>query len=169
MEFDRTIRLPYFNKRKLPIDSVVIHYISAKYTCPDNPFSTEEIINILHKYKLSYHYLITRRGHIFELVDPRKRAWHAGVANLYGVTDVNSCSIGTAYIGIHEESPTNEQYHAIAKTIPEIIPYNRVVGHDMVSGDWVRGTGEGKVDPGPNFDWLYFFSVLSSYTLTTIS
>lgn len=44
--------------------------------------------------EVSAHYYVTRDGTIYELVDPRERAWHAGVSALAGVPHVNDYSIG---------------------------------------------------------------------------
>src|SRR5688572_29744383 len=43
---------------------------------------------------VSSHYLIGRDGKIFQLVDDRQRAWHAGVSQWGGHRDLNSASIG---------------------------------------------------------------------------
>ena len=41
------------------------------------------------------------------------------------------------------------------------IPANAVVRHSDVSGDDVRGKGQGKTDPGSAFDWDKFKKELS--------
>lgn len=44
--------------------------------------------------EVSAHYLIGRDGTIYQLVDERLRAWHAGVSKWGSTLDVNSVSIG---------------------------------------------------------------------------
>src|SRR5215831_7488647 len=44
--------------------------------------------------EVSAHYLVGRDGHVYQLVDERKRAWHAGVSRWGGDPDLNSSSIG---------------------------------------------------------------------------
>src|SRR4051812_38304062 len=44
--------------------------------------------------EVSAHYLIGRSGLVWQLVDERARAWHAGESYWAGVTDLNSVSIG---------------------------------------------------------------------------
>jgi hypothetical protein len=44
--------------------------------------------------KKSAHYYIDRAGAIYELVDPRYRAWHAGVSSYLGLTSWNDFAIG---------------------------------------------------------------------------
>ena len=44
--------------------------------------------------EVSAHYLVGRDGRVFQLVDERKRAWHAGTSRWGGDEDLNSSSIG---------------------------------------------------------------------------
>lgn len=44
--------------------------------------------------KVSSHYLISKTGLVYRLVDESEAAWHAGRANWQGETDVNAISIG---------------------------------------------------------------------------
>ena len=46
------------------------------------------------KNKISAHFLISKKGEIFYLVDLKKRAWHAGKSYWKGLKDLNSSSIG---------------------------------------------------------------------------
>ena len=43
---------------------------------------------------MSAHYLVEEDGRIFQLVDEKNRAWHAGKSFWRGITDINSASIG---------------------------------------------------------------------------
>src|SRR5437867_770543 len=45
-------------------------------------------------YRVSAHYLIGRDGGLYQLVDERRRAWHAGESRWGSNTDLNSSSIG---------------------------------------------------------------------------
>lgn len=44
--------------------------------------------------RVSAHYYVDRLGHIYQLVDDSKRAWHAGASSLLGRTNWNDFSIG---------------------------------------------------------------------------
>src|SRR5699024_6430186 len=44
--------------------------------------------------RVSAHYLIARDGTVYQLVDERARAWHAGVSRWGANTDLNSVSLG---------------------------------------------------------------------------
>ena len=156
----------HFHRRKVKPKTIIIHYISCRYTHPKNPYDMEEILGILERKKLSYHEIIDREGDCHQLVHPENTAWHAGIANLFGLKTVNDRSIGIAYAGKHEDHPTNSQYQGLAKRCREfLIAYpsikpNWILGHDMVAGDWVRGKGEGKIDPGPNFNYSYLYQLI---------
>lgn len=170
LSMDIVRHIDHFSERpaSATVDTMVIHYISARYTNTKNPYNMDSIIDILNNYKLSYHYLIDVTGLVVELVPPNKKAWHAGRSMLHGQKNVNDFSIGVAYAGIHEKSPNLQQYLALS-AIPSLlyeswgmwIQPNKIVGHDMISGDWLKGTGKGKVDPGPNFNWRRLFNFIT--------
>jgi hypothetical protein len=67
---------------------VILHHTT------DN--SAEEALRTLtdRARAVSSHYLIGRDGKIFQLVDDRERAWHAGESYWGGQRDINSASIG---------------------------------------------------------------------------
>lgn len=47
--------------------------------------------------KVSYHYLIGRKGEVYQFVADERRAWHAGVSSFAGVGNVNDYSIGVSF------------------------------------------------------------------------
>ena len=68
-----------FNERK---KVKKVKYIVLHYTAMDNHF---EAIDRLcsTKHKVSSHFLVSKSGNIYYLVDIRKRAWHAGESYPY--------------------------------------------------------------------------------------
>src|SRR5947209_10624591 len=44
--------------------------------------------------QVSAHYVVGREGELYQLVDERQRAWHAGVSRWGSQADLNSVSIG---------------------------------------------------------------------------
>lgn len=104
---------------------------------------------------MSAHYLIDLNGSAEQLVDEACRAWHAGLSEWDGETDVNSRSVGIELVNRghgHDYHPfPAPQMEALIALIADIrsrwniIPEN-VVGHqDIAPGR--------KIDPGPKFDW----------------
>lgn len=105
--------------------------------------------------KVSAHYLVEEDGRIYRLVDEEKRAWHAGVSEWRGETNINSASIGIEIVnGGHEfglpEFPDTQinAVIALSKDIinrREILP-SSVLGHSDIAP-------ARKQDPGENFPW----------------
>lgn len=140
---------PNFDDRKCAIDMLVLHYTGRP--------SLEESLDWLTdpEKKVSSHYLISEDGEVFQLVDEKKRAWHAGVSFWDGEADINSCSIG-----IELQNPGHEfgykdfpeaQIDALIDLSTDIIkrhkiPAWRILGHSDVAPTR-------KQDPGEKFPW----------------
>ena len=90
MKFITTYKSPNYNLRKKNsnIKFIIIHYTAM--------YSLKETLKHLcdSKSKVSSHYLISKKGRIYALVDNNKRAWHAGHSFWKGIKDINSTSIG---------------------------------------------------------------------------
>lgn len=68
------------------------------HTCEGSPCGDEQQSSIPWlknpDKKVSCHYYVTREGIIYQMVDPSRRAWHAGTSMLNGVWWCNDYSIG---------------------------------------------------------------------------
>ncbi|MBU2980793.1 N-acetylmuramoyl-L-alanine amidase [Lentibacter algarum] len=101
--------------------------------------------------EVSAHYLICEKGVVYQMVDERERAWHAGAGRWGGVDDVNSRSIGIELDNRGDHPFSEPQMSALEGLAEGIlsrwnIAPERVIGHsDMAPGR--------KVDPGGRFDW----------------
>lgn len=142
-------------------EGIVIHYISDRYlNYGDDPYSVDQIVQILIDYQLSYHYLIDREGNVISLVPLPYRAFHAGKSEWSGRNDCNDWMIGIALVGMDGDNFTHEQYKALAilcaRTITrwKKIRRQNIVGHEHVAPDR-------KVDPGPLFEWRELRSAIS--------
>lgn len=148
-------------------DLVVIHHISL----PPSGFvgcdSTQFILDFfqnkldpsLHPYfeeiadqKVSSHFLISRRGEVFQFVSIQNKAWHAGVSSFLGREKCNDFSIGIELEGDGEHPFEDVQYSALAKLSAQlntICPNLQFAGHsDIAPGR--------KTDPGVQFSWQNF-------------
>ncbi|PIZ29932.1 MAG: hypothetical protein COY40_05815 [Alphaproteobacteria bacterium CG_4_10_14_0_8_um_filter_53_9] len=111
--------------------------------------------------EVSCHYYIDREGKIFQLVEERHVAWHAGKSVWRGQDVVNGFSlgieIGNAGNGLGEKAPPVEaiepykpvQYEALVRLLTDICARYEgveIVGHSDIAP--VR-----KADPGDHFDW----------------
>ena len=101
--------------------------------------------------KVSAHYLIGRDGQLYQLVDERQRAWHAGVSYWGGSTDLNSASIGIELDNTGEEPFTEAQIARLLDLLAELKARYRIpVANFIAHGDVAPGR---KVDPSAQFPW----------------
>lgn len=138
---------PNFGERKdgATPELIVLHY-TAMENCdaacrtlcnPDN--------------EVSAHYLIGKDGHVVQMVEENKRAWHAGAGTWQGRGDVNSRSIGiemsnTGFVPF--SAPLFDSLEILLRGIMTRwnIPASKVIAHS----DFAPGR---KIDPGRRFDW----------------
>ena len=138
-----------FNSRKNgKILFIIIHYTALK--------NHREAISYLcnTKNKVSSHYLISQDGDIYNLVDEKKRAWHAGLSFWQGYEDLNSSSIGIE-LDFSKNKNNNEYSKKMIKSLISLlsslkekyhIKNSNILGHSDVAP--FR-----KKDPGPKFPW----------------
>ncbi len=157
---------PNFSSRKQQIKFIIIHY-----TGMDSLSETFKVFNST-KSKVSCHWLITRRGVLYKIVDENKVAWHAGTSYWKGEKKINSNSIGIELEncghGTGYKSFTNSQLLTLEKLIKRILVQYKlnitnILGHSDVAP-------ERKLDPGELFDWerlarkkLVFWPAIEKY------
>lgn len=141
---DTRYQSPNFSERgNTDIDTIILHH-----TVGDLNSSIGELMRTKPdpngRSRVSAHYVIDKDGTIYQLVDDKKVAWHAG--------DVNSRSIGIEIVnrGNGNDPYTEAQYRALEQLVPYLaqkydVPMNRLLGHSDVSP---RGP-----EPSSNFDW----------------
>jgi len=158
---------PHWRERPEKIRYIIIH---CSAPCP------EEQIKILNNLGLSTHYIIGQNGKIYELVSPKKTAYHAGLSHWlnHPGKSLNDCSIG-----IELESPSLGQNPAdynkklmsalrwlLRKltTTYHLRPEN-ILGHSDIAPTR-------KPDPGVAFPWQNLYrnnlSVWYKHRLTTL-
>jgi N-acetyl-anhydromuramyl-L-alanine amidase AmpD len=147
------IKYPSPNQSARPdgtaIDCIVIHADAGK--------TDQGTISWILKRKsnVSYHYLVTRQGVVYQFVDDDQKAWHAGVSEFKGRKFCNNYSIGVSFANDQKgEAFTSGQVDAGVALVADLcrtygIPVERVTTHAVVS------PGR-KVDPGPLFPWATF-------------
>ena len=134
---------PNFGERKP--NFVVLHHTSDD--------TVEQALRTLtsRSLEVSAHYLVGRDGKIYQLVDERARAWHAGVSKWGPDTDVNSSSLGVEHDNNGREPFPDVQISALLALLADIkerygIPSANFVGHADIAP-------RRKGDPGRNFPW----------------
>mgnify|MGYP001164770769 CR=1 FL=1 len=135
------IKSKNFNHRKPNV--LVLHHTDSN--------EDSMAIKIFKEGKVSSHYLISRTGEIFQFVDEKNRAFHAGDSYWNGFEDINSSSIGIELSNDMKTPYTEEQIQSLIILSKDIIKRygirkDMVVGHLDVAP--VR-----KLDPYVNFPW----------------
>lgn len=110
------------------------------------------------KSQISYHYVIDTDGKIYQLVKDKHKAWHAGVAKLYGTPLVNEISLGISLVGKGDKPFSEKQYKSLIYLCKELkrkydIKDSYIVGHKDVAP-------KRKVDPAP-FNLKHFLQRLN--------
>ena len=148
-----------FDKR----DNKKISYIILHYTALP---SIDESINFLCKAenKVSCHYIISQNGKIYNLVDEKNRAWHAGQSKWLTERDLNSTSIG-----IELDFSPNHNNNKFSKLLISALivltqylkkKYNvdkkNILGHSDIAP-------YRKIDPGKKFPWNKLYKLNLAY------
>lgn len=159
----RVLERPVKNHSARPagavIDAIVIH-----------DTATLSVESVLHHFddpasQASAHYLIDRDGTTYRLVDPARKAWHAGVSLLWGGRerdhDVNQSSLGIELIDVAGDPYPDAQLTALlALTVDVVLTYPAIALHRIVGHEHVALPPGRKVDPGPDFPWGPFLEAV---------
>jgi len=159
MKYINKYKSPNFNERKKgsKIKFIILHYTAMR--------SDKKALDYLSyiKNKVSSHFLINKKGHIFNLVDLKMRAWHAGLSFWNDEIDINSHSLGIELDNsghhINFEKYTKKQIYSLIKLLRYLkkkddIKGKNILGHSDISP-------YRKMDPGEKFPWL----LLSKFNL----
>jgi N-acetylmuramoyl-L-alanine amidase len=146
---------PNFGERKAgkSINCIILHYTGMRSSAE----ACEWLCNKASE--VSSHYLIDEFGGLVQMVDERKRAWHAGVSTWFNEDDINSTSIGIEIhnLGHHGYSDFPVvQMQSVAALCQDIIKrYAMEPRMVLAHSDIAPGR---KIDPGEKFDWGYLAS-----------
>ena len=139
--------LNFNERRSTKVNLIIIHYTALN--------SISESLQYLcaKKNKVSCHYLISKKGEIYNLVSENKRAWHAGKSFWNGTSDINSSSIGIEidYNPFQYKKYTKEAIKCLIDLLKVLakkykIKTKNILGHSDIAP-------YRKIDPGNNFPW----------------
>lgn len=140
---------PNYGERRLPLDMIVLHYTGMQSANAALERLCDPISGV------SAHYLIEEDGTLHCLVDPTKRAWHAGVSYWEGARDINSRSIGIELVNPGHDFGYRPFPKAQIETLLELL--KRLCGSYSISRAAVWGHSDiaptRKEDPGEKFPW----------------
>lgn len=169
---------PLSETRTENITHIVLHFTSNVAKNPQQPYIIEDIIKTFEEYEVSSHYLISRDGKIYMLVQDNRVAYHAGKGSLENYpqcTDrLNQFSIGIEILAIGTQKEmssiidentynalpdeligyTKEQYRALNTLLNYLITRYPDIQNDrnhIIGHD--EYAKERKNDPGFLFDW----------------
>ena len=105
--------------------------------------------------KVSAHYLISKRGTIYQMVEDQNVAWHAGKSRWEKDVNLNSKSIGIEIVNNGNEIFPNNQIKKLADLLKFLkkkykIKKKYVLGHSHIAP-------KRKIDPGPMFPWNFLY------------
>lgn len=126
------------------------NYVILHHTTDNTPEKALHTLTSPER-QVSAHFLISRDGSIFQLVEESARAWHAGQSWWNGQTDMNSASIGIELDNNGNEPYADVQINALLALLTDLrlrynIPTANFIGHADVAP--LR-----KADPGILFPW----------------
>ena len=129
------------------IDSIIIHtsYNILTY----DPYDFDKLLEEYKTYEVAPHYLINRKGEIFQLVLEENIAYHAGKSQVPdGRKGVNDFSIGIELMNTKKDEITKSQYDSLGNLLAYLkskyeIKY--VLGHSDIAA--------GRKDDPWNFNW----------------
>lgn len=151
MEIIRSHLSANFDER--PDDAKILYLIIHSTEC-DLKTSLQILTDAQSDYPVSAHYLVAKSGDIYQLVEEKHRAWHAGKDSKWKDSQrLNATSIGIEIEntqGSPFEAPQMKSVLELSKDILQRykIPSDHVLAHsDIALGR--------KIDPGPLFDWKW--------------
>jgi N-acetylmuramoyl-L-alanine amidase len=140
---------PNFSKRNEKIKYIIIHYTGTK--------SLLEALNIFRdkNSQVSCHWLISKRGKLYKIVDEKNVAWHAGISYWKGEKMLNNNSIGIELDnighGLHYKIFSNIQMSVLEKLLKLLINKYKIKKQNILGhSDIAPGR---KLDPGELFNW----------------
>jgi len=144
MLINKNFLSPNFSERTEQIEYVILHFTEL-------PFR-EAITKLCDKAsEVSSHYLIKENGEIFQLVEDKNIAWHAGKSSWHGKEKLNQNSVGIELDNLGNKEFSKKQMNSCVKLCKELsskynIPKENFIGHSDVAP-------ERKIDPGIFFNW----------------
>ncbi|MFH0969781.1 MAG: N-acetylmuramoyl-L-alanine amidase [Patescibacteria group bacterium] len=143
----RLVSWGYSSASGRTIDTIIIH--SSYDAIGEDKYDVPGLIKEYKSYRVAPHYLIDRKGNIYQLVKDKDIAYHAGESKVPdGRSGVNNFSIGIELMNSESDSFTSAQYSSLNNLLSILknkykIKY--VLGHDQIA------PGR-KTDPW-NFNW----------------
>ena len=150
MKIKKILSSNYNQRKKRIIKYIIIHYTGMR----NQALAIKRLQSKVAK--VSTHYLISKKGVIYQMVDDKNVAWHAGKSRWGQDKNLNKNSIGIELVNSGNEKFPLKQMKNLCNLIKYLknshkINKNNVLAHSDISP-------ERKIDPGPLFPWNYLIS-----------
>jgi len=156
--------LNYDKRNNKKISFLILHYTAL-------PSITDSIKYLCDKKnKVSCHYIISQNGKIYNLVDEKYRAWHAGQSAWLLEKDLNSASIGIE-LDFSTINNNNKFSKLLIESLISLLKYlkkkykidkKNILGHSDIAP-------YRKIDPGKKFPWKKLYNLDLSYNPKKVS
>jgi len=156
--------LNYDKRNNKKISFLILHYTAL-------PSITDSIKYLCDKKnKVSCHYIISQNGKIYNLVDEKYRAWHAGQSAWLLEKDLNSASIGIE-LDFSTINNNNKFSKLLIESLISLLKYlkkkykidkKNILGHSDIAP-------YRKIDPGEKFPWKKLYNLDLSYNPKKVS
>ncbi|MGV2433126.1 MAG UNVERIFIED_CONTAM: N-acetylmuramoyl-L-alanine amidase [Rickettsiaceae bacterium] len=132
------------DEKNRTISHIILHYTQMESDAALERLCSEEA-------GVSSHYFIHKNGDIYNLVEDKYIAWHAGVSYWKGLDKLNNHSIGIEIDNLGNEKFTDIQIDSVINLCKMLqskynIPSENIIGHSDIAPDR-------KLDPGIFFPW----------------
>lgn len=101
--------------------------------------------------EVSAHYVISHTGELWQLVKEADRAWHAGAGSWFGISDINSNSIGIELVNTGDQPFPQPQMRRLEGVMSDLMARWTIAPQQVIAHSDMAP--ERKEDPGPRFDW----------------
>lgn len=140
------------------IDTIVVHADAGKKAAGTVSWIEDDESDV------SYHSFVERDGDLHRLVEPERRAWHAGKSSFRGRSDVNDFSLGLSFANRNDgvEEYTDLQYAIGAAEAATWMRRYPGITMDRITTHAEIAPGR-KTDPGPRFDMARFKELVQKH------
>jgi N-acetylmuramoyl-L-alanine amidase len=135
---------PNFSKRSKLIEYAILHFTEM-------PFEGSLARLCDKAYEVSAHYLIKEDGEMFQLVDDKNVAWHAGVSSWCGQDKLNQNSIGIELDNLGDREFSKVQMNSCIELCKILAKKYDILAENFIGHSDVAPAR--KIDPGIFIDW----------------
>jgi N-acetyl-anhydromuramyl-L-alanine amidase AmpD len=140
---------------KLPLPAKTLRDTTRNFIVIHNDgsnMSAKQTHSVLRRRRLAYHYFIDRNGKIYQYVDPKYVAKHAGISLKEGMISWNDFSIGICLQGKNTLRYTDKQYQSLQVLVNQLKSRYKNIGHQLYTHSDIAFPWGRKKDPGELFD-----------------